>query len=95
MVMSRLSFSRAPVKIAELKAKLAKYLRLVKSGEEVLVSEYHTPIAKIVPLRKEEVLPSVKPEKSFQSTILQLKVPHIPTPKIDVLELLYEDRQRR
>ncbi len=37
-------------KVSELKAGLSKYLARVKRGEEVLVTERGTPIAKIVPL---------------------------------------------
>jgi prevent-host-death family protein len=37
-------------KVSELKAGLSKYLARVKRGEEVLVTERGTPIAKLVPL---------------------------------------------
>jgi prevent-host-death family protein len=36
--------------VADLKARLSKYLRRVKNGHEVLVTERGVPIAKIVPL---------------------------------------------
>ena len=36
--------------VAELKARLSRYLRSVKAGHEVLVTERGVPIAKIVPL---------------------------------------------
>ena len=36
--------------VAELKARLSEYLKLVKSGHEVLIKERGMPIAKIVPL---------------------------------------------
>lgn len=35
--------------VAELKAKLSRYLGRVKAGEEVLVTERGTPIARIIP----------------------------------------------
>jgi prevent-host-death family protein len=38
------------VQIAELKNKLSAYLNLVRAGEEVIVNDRKTPIAKIVPL---------------------------------------------
>ena len=38
------------VNVAELKNNLSKYLRAVRGGEEVLVRDRNTPIAKIVPL---------------------------------------------
>ncbi len=37
--------------VAELKASLSDYLAKVKAGEEVLVTDRGTPIAKIVPIR--------------------------------------------
>ena len=36
--------------VAELKAELSRYLRLVKSGEEILVTERRVPVARLVPL---------------------------------------------
>jgi len=38
------------VNVADLKNNLSKYLREVRRGEEVLVRDRNTPIAKIVPL---------------------------------------------
>jgi len=36
--------------VAELKAKLSRYLRRVKAGEEILVTERNVPVARIVPV---------------------------------------------
>ena len=36
--------------VANLKAKLSRYLRLVKTGEEILITERNVPVAKIVPV---------------------------------------------
>jgi prevent-host-death family protein len=36
--------------VAELKARLASYLRMVKSGGEVIVTDRGVPIAKLVPI---------------------------------------------
>lgn len=36
--------------VAELKAQLSRYLKQVKAGEEVLVTEHGTPIARLVPV---------------------------------------------
>ena len=41
-------------KVSELKASLSKYLARVKAGEEVIVTERGTPIAKLVPLPRDE-----------------------------------------
>ena len=42
------------VSIARLKASLSHYLRIVRNGEEVLVTDRGDPIARIVPLKKDE-----------------------------------------
>ncbi len=36
--------------VAKLKAELSRYLRLVKAGEEILVTEHDVPVARIVPV---------------------------------------------
>jgi prevent-host-death family protein len=38
--------------ITNLKASLSKYLRLVKAGEEILVTERGKPVAKIIPVKE-------------------------------------------
>ena len=41
--------------VAELKAKLSRYLSRVKAGEEILVTERNTPIARLVPIARGEI----------------------------------------
>ena len=36
--------------VARLKAELSRYLRFVKSGEEILVTERRVPVARLVPI---------------------------------------------
>jgi len=43
--------------VSKLKASLSEYLRRVKAGEEVLVSEWGRPIAKLVPVTGADALP--------------------------------------
>lgn len=43
------------VQIAELKNKLSAYLNFVRAGEEVLVRDRATPIARIVPLNAQDL----------------------------------------
>ncbi len=43
--------------VSKLKASLSDYLRRVKAGEEVLVSERGRPVAKLVPISGSEALP--------------------------------------
>ncbi|HXV81887.1 MAG TPA: type II toxin-antitoxin system prevent-host-death family antitoxin [Candidatus Binatia bacterium] len=43
--------------LSKLRASLSKYLRSVKAGEEVLVTERGRPIAKLTPAQSSEMLP--------------------------------------
>lgn len=47
----------ATATVSKLKASLSEYLRRVKAGEEVLVSERGRPIAKLVPVTGGDALP--------------------------------------
>ena len=40
--------------VAQLKAKLSEYLRQVKSGNEVIITERGVPVARLVPLDPDE-----------------------------------------
>ena len=42
------------VKISELKARLSAHLKLVRAGEEVLVCDRNSPVARIIPIHPEE-----------------------------------------
>jgi antitoxin (DNA-binding transcriptional repressor) of toxin-antitoxin stability system len=80
------------VRIAELKAKLSEFLRAVQGGESFAVLDRNTAIAQIVPLRER---PGIRIRKPASGSPTPNKVP-LPKPvqfKIDVLELLLEERQ--
>ncbi len=75
------------VRIAELKNRLSAYLREVRGGEEILVSDRETPIARLVPIRPEKrKLETIKPTRpvSHLLTIKGIK----PKKDFDVLEAL-------
>ena len=55
--------------VSELKAFLSKYLRSVKAGEEVLVTERGRPIAKLIPAQSSEMLPDELIEMEKQGLI--------------------------
>lgn len=40
-----------PVSVTELKARLSRYLRLVRRGEEIEILDHGTPVARLVGLR--------------------------------------------
>jgi len=41
--------------VARLKAELSRYLRLVKAGEEILVTERRVPVARLMPIEPGKV----------------------------------------
>ena len=49
--------------VSELKASASEYLTRVKAGEEVLVTECGKPIAKIIPIQRNETAASAKMAK--------------------------------
>lgn len=80
------------VRIAELKARLSEFLRAVQGGESFAVLDRNTAIAQIVPLRER---PGIRIRRPASASPPPNKVP-LPKPtqfKVDVLELLLEERQ--
>lgn len=55
--------------VSKLKASLSKYLRSVKAGEEVLVTERGRPIAKLTPADSSQMLPDDLIEMEKQGLI--------------------------
>jgi prevent-host-death family protein len=55
--------------VSKLKASLSKYLRFVKTGEEVLVTERGRPIARLSPAGTGEILPDDLIEMEKQGLI--------------------------
>ena len=81
------------VKTSELKANLAKYLRLARSGETIEVLDRGQPIAVIRGTEKHERLATIPPLKSADG-LSKLKSEVEEVPKTDVVRLLLEDRRR-
>ncbi len=42
--------------VSELKARLSKYLNQVKSGEEVLITDHGTPVARLLPISRKRAV---------------------------------------
>jgi prevent-host-death family protein len=80
--------------ISELKAKLARYIRLVKSGEEVEIRERGVPVARLTSIRKESIL-AITPPRKNPASLAKFKFSVKPVVKFDVLDLLLEDRAKR
>lgn len=54
MVIFRYNSVMRTVNISDLKAQLSAHIQLVREGEEVLVCDRNTPVARIVPCRPED-----------------------------------------
>jgi prevent-host-death family protein len=52
---------KSEVKIAELKSKLSQYLRSVRSGNEIVIKDRETPIARIVPYQERPKRLTIRP----------------------------------
>jgi prevent-host-death family protein len=80
------------VGIAELKARLSKYLHAVRRGETITVFDRQTPVARISPVRDRAELRVRKPAPG---TPAPNRVP-LPKParlNVDIVDLLLEERQ--
>lgn len=54
VILSYNSDSMKTVNISDLKAKLSLHIQLVRDGEEVLVCDRNTPVARIVPVKLDD-----------------------------------------
>jgi prevent-host-death family protein len=89
--------------VSKLKASLSEYLRRVKAGEEVLVSERGRPIARLVPVTGGDALPDHLAEMARQGLARVgsrrlsrafWDLPRPRDPKGRVLSGLLEERER-
>jgi antitoxin (DNA-binding transcriptional repressor) of toxin-antitoxin stability system len=80
------------VRIAELKAKLSEFLRLVQGGESIAVLDRNTAIAQILPIRHGLGLKIRKPAVGSPAPN-KVSLPKASQLNVDVLELLLEERQ--
>jgi len=80
------------VRIAELKAKLSEYLRVVRRGETIAVLDRETPIAQIVPVRAPFTL-RVRGPASGSPAPNRVPLPKPAKLRLDVVQLLLEERQ--
>ena len=84
------------VNLATLKAELSRYVRAARAGEEVIVLDRQTPVAKLVPYREEH--PSkllVHKPAADPAGLAAMKLPPIPRKRIDSVAVLLEDRRQR
>ena len=78
------------VKVAEFKAQLSAYLHSVRQGASVTVCVRDTPVARIVPYRKQkDALEVRKPTRS----LADVKLPSAPRQPVESLDVLLALRQ--
>jgi prevent-host-death family protein len=82
------------VAVSELKAKLAKYLRLVKTGEEIDIRDRGVSIAVLTSVKHVAPIQFTPPRKD-PSYLGRLQFSVKLAPNIDVVKLLLEDRNHR
>jgi antitoxin (DNA-binding transcriptional repressor) of toxin-antitoxin stability system len=81
------------VGIAELKSRLSEFLRIVQGGESIAVLDRNRAVAQIVPMREKPGLRIRKPATDSPKP-KQVSLPKPIAQKIDVVQLLLEERQR-
>lgn len=82
------------VKIAKLKSQLSRYLHRVRAGEEIVVTDRETPIARVVPFEKPNEELIIIPAKRSLKDWAKIKVRPAPM-GTDSLRALIEDREDR
>lgn len=78
------------VGVAALRARLSRYLRVVRRGQTITVLDRDTPIAQIVPFSLSTPL-SVRPQGSVK--LHEVKLPAPLGLEADIVDLLLEERQ--
>jgi len=81
------------VRIAELKARLSRYLRQVRRGHVVTVMDRDTPIAQIVPHRRDSDRLNVRLPLPSAPPLHRVPLPPPLTIDVDAVALLLEERQ--
>jgi prevent-host-death family protein len=81
------------VKIAEFKNRLSAYLRRVRRGEEILVTDRDTPIAKVSPATAPTEAVQIDAARLDPATLRTLRFRRLPG--VDSLALLAEERGTR
>jgi prevent-host-death family protein len=80
------------VGVAELKSKLSEFLRVVQGGESIAILDRNRPVAHIVPILERRGLRIRRPASDSPKPN-KVSLPKPTHQKVDVLELLLEERQ--
>lgn len=80
------------VKIAEFKGHLSHYLGRIRRGDEIVVTDRKTPIARVIPFKERREPLLVTRAKASPRGLKKLKIPPA-HPGTDSLRALREDRK--
>jgi prevent-host-death family protein len=80
--------------ISEFKSKLARYLRLVKAGEQIEIQERGVPVAIVHPIKKTSSLLILQPRKKA-ALLGQMSFSLKPKMNFDIVKDLIEERKKR
>jgi len=85
------------VNIAKFKAQLSRYLRAVRGGQELVITDRDRPVARVVPYTEEVRKPRLDVREPLQdpSELKTLRFPPVPGVKTDIVRVLLEDRAKR
>ncbi|HSE95476.1 MAG TPA: type II toxin-antitoxin system prevent-host-death family antitoxin [Methylomirabilota bacterium] len=81
------------VGIAQLKARLSEYLRVVRRGQSLTVLDRETPIARIIPYPTDTRILVVRRPRPDAPPLHRVPLPPPLRTGLDVVELLREERQ--
>ena len=82
------------VKVGELRNQLSRYLKKVRHGAEITITDRETPIGRIIPYQEEtDDFQIIDPPDGYAG-LSKLDFPDLPT-KIDPVELLLQERRKR
>jgi prevent-host-death family protein len=83
------------VRIAELKARLSEYLRRVRRGRALTVTDRETPIAQIIPYQAGAASLTVRHPMPDAPRLAAIRMPPPLAIKVDVVQLLAKERRDR
>jgi len=83
------------VRIAELKARLSEYLRRVRRGRALTVTDRETPIAQIIPYQAGAASLTIRHPMPDAPRLAAIRMPPPLAIKVDVVQLLAEERGDR
>lgn len=87
------TMSKKPLRIAEFKARLSQYLRLVRKGQNLTIYDRDRPIARVVPIAAGRGVLAVREPIAGYRTLGEIPLPPPARLTVDAVELLLEDRR--